>query len=183
MKPYPYPETIADAALRPPCGIDDRRFCFEVRDRARRALSRRALQPFARAPQWRAFLAGKYQPRHARVLWHHGKRLGYFQIYFLRRGEVYIDMLYLAPAARGQGLASRMIAHVRDVARAAGAIASISAITWNPAYDLYRRMGFAVANDAAHGHDRISRWMRLRPYYAVIARGPSHLRAAARLKA
>ena len=72
--------------------------------------------------------------------------------------EVYIEMLGVAPAWRGHGLAGKLIAYAQDVARAEGADSlTLDVVSDNAAaIRLYKRMGFVITKER---QSRILNWI------------------------
>ncbi len=71
-----------------------------------------------------------------------------------------IKRMYVAPAARGQGLARRVLAHLEETARAAGAEALVleTGLAQPEAIALYESSGYTpVAGFGHYRHSRLSR--------------------------
>jgi ribosomal protein S18 acetylase RimI-like enzyme len=113
-----------------------------------------------------AFLDMQFQAQHAHYEQYYAKadRL------VIRREATPIGRLYLArwaqehrivdvallPEHRGQGLGTALLRDLRDEAAAAGKPVSIHVETFNPAYGLYRRLGFEKIGD--YGAYDLMRW-------------------------
>ena len=58
------------------------------------------------------------------------------------RAGIYLEDLYVSPAARGQGLGERMIVDLAQIAIRDGLRRlDLSVLDWNPARDFYHRLG------------------------------------------
>jgi GNAT superfamily N-acetyltransferase len=64
------------------------------------------------------------------------------------RAGIYLEDLYVSPAARGQGLGERMIVDLAQIAVREGLRRlDLSVLDWNPARDFYHRLGLQHRSD------------------------------------
>ena len=64
------------------------------------------------------------------------------------RAGIYLEDLYISPAARGHGLGRRMIVDLAQIAVRKGfGRLDLSVLDWNPARDFYHRLGLEHRSD------------------------------------
>ncbi|MFQ5774059.1 MAG: GNAT family N-acetyltransferase [Kiloniellaceae bacterium] len=67
---------------------------------------------------------------------------------FEGRAGLYLEDIYVAPAARGKGVGQALMARLARLAIERGwARLDLSVLHWNPARDFYRRLGFEPVSD------------------------------------
>jgi ribosomal protein S18 acetylase RimI-like enzyme len=104
-----------------------------------------------------AFLDAQFQAQHAHyqryypnadwlVTMHGGDTVGRLYIERWPTQHRIIDIAFL-PEHRGQGLGTALLRDLQDEAAAVGKAVSIHVEKFNPAMRLYRRLGFAAAED------------------------------------
>ncbi|MDR3527379.1 MAG: GNAT family N-acetyltransferase [Rhizomicrobium sp.] len=90
------------------------------------------------------------------VLEHKGEPIG--RLYLQDRPtRLHIIDIALMPAVRGQGLGTRLLLALHDVGRASGRGVGIMVEKFNPALNLYRRLGYLEVAD--HGVHLEMEWM------------------------
>lgn len=90
------------------------------------------------------------------VLEHRGEPIG--RLYLQDRPtRLHIIDIALIPAVRGQGLGTRLLSALHDAGRATGRGVGIMVEKFNPALNLYRRLGYAEVAD--HGVHLEMEWM------------------------
>jgi ribosomal protein S18 acetylase RimI-like enzyme len=83
--------------------------------------------------------------------------------------EIYIEMLGVAPAWRGRGIARYLINHARVVAQTRHLKRlTLDVATDNiPALELYKKLGFAIKSKQ---HSRLLRWITGHPGYCEMVK-------------
>lgn len=69
----------------------------------------------------------------------------------------WILQVQLMPEAQGQGIGAALVRGLQAEARAAGMPLKLKVLKTNPALRLYRRLGFAIVGEDAHGWEMLSR--------------------------
>jgi ribosomal protein S18 acetylase RimI-like enzyme len=86
-----------------------------------------------------------FDPAASEIVVAFGRDVGQYSVEVLP-GEIYLSGLYVLPAYQRQGLGSRILGDLLATARRLECQVRLQVLVDNPARNLYKRLGFRVAN-------------------------------------
>jgi ribosomal protein S18 acetylase RimI-like enzyme len=87
-----------------------------------------------------------FDPAEVQIIQVNGVDAGYLQVSESAE-EISLDRIHLAAPFRSHGIGTRLIRELMSAARAKGKPVSLTVVRNNPAFALYRRLGFQVVGE------------------------------------